>query len=303
MAYVRLKPNEFFEKISTEEEARELLWKAKFAGKDFICPGCANESFYQYRTRPEVRKCRSCGKQVRLRSGTILQDSKKPVLQWLRAIFFTTQDKRGVSALQLKRMLGMKSYGTVWTMLHKIREALRQRDEQYKLTDVIELDGAHFGREARGGAAEVLVAIETKSWVDERGRRKEKAGFAKVVVAPENKEAPQEFADQAFEPGSQVKTDGSFVLRTIQGVPVAYEVTGGIPAVLDRWLPWVHKFIANAKTWLLGTYHGVGAEYLPHYLAEYTYRFNRRHDPNGLLHRAVTACAVAEPVTAGALFR
>ncbi len=302
MVYVRLKPNEFFERISTEEEARELLWKAKFAGKDFVCPGCANESFYQYRTRPEVRKCQSCGKQVRLRSGTILQSSKKPVLQWLRAIFFTTQDKRGVSALQLKRMLGMKSYGTAWCMLHKIREALRQRDEQYKLKDVIELDGAHFKRVATGGPAEVLVAIETKSWIDERGRRKEKAGFAKVVVAPEDKVAPQQFADQAFEPESQVKTDGSFVLRTIQGVRVEYEVTDGIPAVLDRWLPWVHKFISNAKTWLLGTYHSVGAKYLPRYLAEYTYRFNRRHDPDGLFNRAVRACTLAQPVVAEALF-
>ena len=53
----------------------------------------------------------------------------------------------------------------------------------------------------------------------------------------------------------------------------------------------MHRFISNAKTWLLGTHHGIDAKYLDRYMAEYTYRFNRRHDPDSLFHRALYACA------------
>jgi hypothetical protein len=195
----------------------------------------------------------------------------------------------------------MKSYGTAWVMLHKIREGLRQRDEGYKLKDVIELDGASFGRSATGTQTEVLVAIESKDWIDEKGKAKSRAGFAKIMVAPETKQKAQEFVDQVIEKSSMVNTDGSPSLRDVKNVDVEYQIVNNDPVVLDRWLPWVHKFISNAKTWLVGTHHGVESKYLHRYLAEYIYRFNRRHDPDGLFHRALTACAIATPVTTGAL--
>ena len=69
------------------------------------------------------------------------------------------------------------------------------------------------------------------------------------------------------------------------------------PKKLKYWLPWVHRFISNAKTWILGTHHGIEPKYLELYLAEYTYRFNRRHDPKGLFDRALGACAIAQPIT------
>ena len=94
------------------------------------------------------------------------------MLTWLKAICFVAHGKRGISTLELQHELWMKSYGTTWAILHKIREALRQRDEGYKLKNIIELDGAVFGTRHTGNQTEVLVAIENKSWVDEKGRRK-----------------------------------------------------------------------------------------------------------------------------------
>ena len=76
-----------------------------------------------------------------------------------------------------------------------------------------------------------------------------------------------------------------------------YQVVANDPVILKRWLPWVHKFISNAKAWVIGTHHGVKSSYLHRYLAEYTYRFNRRHDPDSLFHRALTACALTAPAT------
>ena len=314
MGYLRLKLAEFFGLVDTEEEARDLFWRARFGGKQFECPRCFHDNYYAFSTRPEVRRCRQCDKEVRLRAGTMLEHSKKPLLVWARALFLMMQDKRGVSALHVQRELGLKSYGTVWGMLHKIRCALQQRDNVYKLRGQVEVDGASFGREApqRKGrrpkkaatnkaVTEVLMAIETKEWVDERGRRKERAGFAKVEVSRETSIFAQKFAETALSEGTMVNTDGSSSLANLPGVDVEQQVMQGSPEALDHWLPWIHRLISNAKSWLLGTHHGIKARYLGRYLSEHTYRFNRRHDPDGLFHRALTACTLASPVRLCAL--
>jgi transposase-like protein len=303
MTYDAMKTSEFFTKVKTEEEAQAVAWRAKFGGKEFECPRCKSAEFYGYRTR-EIRECRRCHRHVRLRKGTLWESSKLPMLTWVRAIFLMMQDKRGVSALQLKRQLGMPSYGTAWKLQHKIRRALRERDEQYTLRGVVELDGAHFQRIAKGSEATVaLIAVESKEWVDEKGRPKSRAGFAKVeVTGSESFLKAQRFVAGAIERNSFVSTDGSWSLRQVKGVEVDYHVTHQQAPVLDRWLPWVHRFVSNAKAWLLGTHHGISAKYLPNYLAEHAYRFNRRHDPDSLFHRALRACALAPHVLEPALF-
>jgi transposase-like protein len=315
MRYLRLKLSEFFGLVDTEEAARDLFWRAKFGGKEFECPRCFHEKFYAFTTRPEVRRCRQCDKQVRVRAGTMLEHSKKPLLVWTQVLFLMMQDKRGVSALHVQRELGLRSYGTVWGMLHKIRRALEQRDDIYKLNKQVELDGASFGREApqRKGrrpktvdgkgrpVTGVLIAVETKEWVDEKGRSKDRAGFAKVAVSRETTIFSQRFVESALAPGTTVKSDGSRSFNDLNGVDLHQQVMNAQPELLNRWLPWVHRFISNAKSWLIGTHHAVKAKYLRRYLAEYTYRFNRRHDPDGLFHRALTACALASPVRLCAL--
>jgi transposase-like protein len=315
MTYLRLKLAEFFGLVNGEAEARSLFWRAKFGDKEFECPRCFHEKYYAFSTRPEVRRCRQCSKEVRVRAGTILEHSKMPLLVWARTLFLMMQDKRGVAALHVQRELALKSYGTVWGMLHKIRHALEQRDDRYKLHETVELDGASFGREApcRKGrrpkvqlstaapVTTVLIAIETKAWVDEKGRPKERAGFAKVAVSRETSIFAQRFADASISPGTMVNTDGGASFIGLKGFDVDQQVMLAQPERLDRWLPWVHRFISNAKSWIIGTHHAVKAKYLPRYIAEHSYRFNRRHDPDGLFHRALTACALASPVRLCAL--
>lgn len=302
MQYAHMRFWKIMNELDSEEKARAWIWLAKFDGKEFTCPKCKNETYYQHHKSPEIRECKKCHFEVRIRANTIFQKSKTPLLTWLKIICLVTQGKRGVSALELKADLEMKSYGTAWTLLHKIREALRQRDARYKLHDVIELDGAVFGKRQTGDQTEVLMAVETKSWLDEKGRRKSKAGFAKIMVAKETKKEAQKFVDEAIEKDSMVNTDGSPSLIHLKNVDVDYQVVGSNQEIVDHWLPWVHKFISNAKSWIVGTHHGVEAKYLSQYLAEYTFRFNRRHDPDSLFFRALGACVHAKPTTSQALF-
>ena len=300
MIYKQFRGLDFFAQIRSEQKARQWLWQTRFGDAGFLCHHCQSQQFYQHLSRPEVRTCRKCLKQTRIRAGTLFEHSKLRLLVWLRAIYLVMQGKRGISALELQRVLRIGSYQTAWMMLHKIRLALQDRDQRYKLHGLIQLDGAFFGRKQSRNQKPVLVAVESHDWVDEKGRPKPMAGFAKVMIASETKENAQAFVNQAFEKDSFLHTDRKTCYPFLENVHVDSETTRNL-LFLDGWLPWVNKFISHAKTWIQGTHHSIRGKYLERYLAEYTYRFNRRHDPDGLFQRALTACVLASPTRAYAL--
>jgi len=221
VAYESFSAERFFTEITTEAEARTLLWRSRFQDKEFHCPRGHAEQFYALATRPEVRTCKGCRRQLRLRAGTIFESSKTSLLLWVKALFYVMQGKRGISAQELQRHLGLKSYGRVWSMLQKIRAALQHRDAGYQVGDgVIELDAGTFGRRETGNQCDVLVAIETKAWVNAKGQAHSRAGFAKVLVGKETKAHAQQLADTGVRAGAMVNTDGSWSFRNVTGVDV-----------------------------------------------------------------------------------
>lgn len=301
MNYQKINGVEFFKKISNEKQARQWAWTTRFGKKGFQCSHCTHLEYYSHQSRPEIRTCKKCLRQTRLRAGTIFQSSKLPLLVWFRAIHLVMQGKRGISALELKRLLKIRSYQTAWMMLHKIRTALENREKQYKLKGVIEFDGTYFGQRKFHNQQPVLLAVESRDWIDERSRPRSRAGFAKVLAASESRQNTQSFVNQVVERNSRLHTDGRNIYPFLENVEVQAKkqtVPGN-----ENWLPWVHKFISNSKAWIRGTHHGVRAKYLNRYLAEYTYRFNRRHDPDSLFHRTLKACVSAKPAPAYALCR
>ena len=302
MAYESFSAERFFTEITTEAEARTLLWRSRFQDKAFHGPRCHAEQLYALATRPEVRTCKGCRRQLRLRAGTIFESSKTSLLLWVKALFYVMQGKRGISAQELQRHLGLKSYGRVWRMLQKIRAALHHRDAGYQVGDGgIDLDAGTFGRRETGNHCDVLVAIETKAWVNANGQARSRAGVAKVLVGKETKAHAQQLADTGVRAGALVNTDGRWSFRNVTGVAVDYHVVSGDRAACERWLPRVHKFISNAKAWINGTHHGVKDKHMGRYVGEYPYRVNRRHDVPRLFHRALVACALAPPVKLYAL--
>jgi transposase-like protein len=172
----------FFNEVDTEEKAVELVWNYKSDKAGHKCPKCNRKKYYQHRLRPEIRECKHCGHQSRLRVGTIFQHSKLPMLTWVRAIYLMMMGKRGVSALELQRQLKLGSYKTALYMLHKIRGALLKKDEAYKLEGIIEMDGASFGKRATDNQEKVLIAIESKEWINDKGEIVPKAGFCKSLL-------------------------------------------------------------------------------------------------------------------------
>ena len=121
-------------------------------------------------TTRSVLICRACGAENSLTAGTLFQDTHKPLRQWFLAMWFVTSQKNGVSALGLQRVLGLGSYETAWTWLHKLRRAM-VRPGRDLLTGEVEIDetivgGPEEGRKGRDIEDKALVVIAA----EKRGR-------------------------------------------------------------------------------------------------------------------------------------
>jgi DNA-directed RNA polymerase subunit RPC12/RpoP len=296
MVYEEFPLCSFFTKIDSEQKAIDLIWQYKSAESVYRCSKCKRKKFYQLISRPEIRECKSCGHHNRVRVGTIFQNSKLPLLKWVRGLYLMMMGKRGISALELQKQLELKTYKSSLLMLRKIRFALLNRDKIYKLEGIIELDGAQLGRRETNNDKKVLIAVESKDWIDEHGKEKKKAGFAKVYFGNETKENVEDLIEKDIRMTSEVHTDSSkaFIFADAKKIKMKSKPMLGIAERLQAWLPWVQKFMFNAKSWIRGTHHGVDSSYFELYMAEYTYRFNRRHDAKRFFSRALFACASSD---------
>jgi transposase-like protein len=185
-----------------------------------------------------------------------------------------TSQKNGVSALGLQRVLGLGSYRSAWLILHKLRRAMI-RPGRERLRGVVEVDEAYWGGEKEGvigrptkAKALVAVAVEVKG----RGM-----GRIRLATLPDVRGATlQRFLDYAVEPGSLVRTDGLNAYLGMRGYVHLRQIQRK-EAVGVHLLPHAHRIISLLKRWLVGTHQGaVAHQHLDDYLAEFTFRFNRR---------------------------
>ena len=112
---------EFEARFASEGACRDYLSALRWP-EGFRCPGCGHERAWP--VRKVWFECARCGRQTSVTSGTIFQDTRKPLRLWFRAIWHVTSQKNGVSALGLQRVLGLGSYQTAWTWMHKLRRAM-----------------------------------------------------------------------------------------------------------------------------------------------------------------------------------
>lgn len=217
-------------------------------------------------------------------AGTIFEGSKVSLRVWFRAIWWVTNQKSGVSALGLQRLLGLGSYETAWAMLHKLRRAM-VRPGRDQLSGKVEVDETIIGgrRKFKDGRrparyldkAIVVVAAEVRGKKIGRIRLKH-------VAAPSQKTL-EAFVKDAVAPGSEVITDGwsGYSELSRKGFihqPTVINRQGD--DIYDHVLPRVHRVAALLKRWLLGIHQGrVSREQVDHYLDEFTFRFNRRSSP------------------------
>ncbi len=243
------------------------------------------------------RMCRSCGYQLSALAGTVLQDSKLPLTTWFRAMWHVTSQKNGVSALGLQRDLGLGSYKTAWSLLHKLRRAMVQPRRE-RLKGVVEVDETYWGGEESDGATgrlvynKALIAIAAEA--DGRG-----IGRIRMARIPDFARATLHgFIRANIEPGSKVCTDGLNSYRQMEGYLHDRRVQRSQPQD-EHLLPRVHRVVSLFKRWLMGTHQGaVSQDHLDDYLNEFTFRFNRRKSASRgkLFFRLVQQAVHIEPV-------
>ncbi len=113
---------DFMRQFPDDNSCRAYLEKMRWPN-GFVCSRCQGTSVSHIASR-RLRQCATCRYQVSVTAGTIFHATQTSLLKWFLAIFFLSRHKQGISALQLQRDLGLGSYQTAWTMLHKLRSAL-----------------------------------------------------------------------------------------------------------------------------------------------------------------------------------
>jgi predicted RNA-binding Zn-ribbon protein involved in translation (DUF1610 family) len=167
---------EFETRFATDAACRAYLAQLRWEG--FRCPRCGHPKAWPVRS--VWFQCAACGRQTSVTAGTIFQDTRTPLTTWFRAMWWVTSQKTGASALQLQHVLGLGSYVTAWSWLHKLRRAM-VRPGRDQLSGRVEVDESYWGAveagvRGRQTVNKVLIAVA----VEQVGRR----GLGRIRMRP-----------------------------------------------------------------------------------------------------------------------
>jgi len=298
---------EFLELFKDEEACRRYLFDMRWSD-GFICPKCDFHITTKcWFTARNTIHCTNCGHQTSLTAGTIFQDTKKPLLLWFHIIWWVVAQKTGVSASNIKDFMGFGSYETVWTWLQKLRRAM-VRSGRDMLSGTVEVDETYIGgieagsgKQGRGAETKTLVVVATECIGKQIGRVRFRCideATAENLIA---------FIHDNVAQGSTVITDGWKGYNPLplkkEGQEGGYihqvKTISGSGKQAHELLPHVHMVDSLLKRWLMGTHQRkVSPKYLPYYLDEFAFRFNRKMSTfrGKLFYRLIQQAVETEPM-------
>ena len=299
-----------FQKEFPDNEACAKHIAAQRWPSGFVCSRCGNKEAW-YLSKRHLFDCKACRFQTSITAGTIFHGTRTPLVKWYWMIYHIAMDKVGVSIAEMQRLLDIKEYRTAWLMAHKIRKAMADRDAQYSLAGLVEMDDTFFGpkgtKRGRGSERKSTVLCAVSLYRDRQGN--ERPGFAHMqVVDNASTSIIEDFLDRlgcgsATKEGQDlleaIRTDGWRAYgKAAKSTDLAhYKVILRDPKAAGKLLPWVHRVISNAKAVIRGSHRGVSEKHLQAYLSEICYRFNRRFWEKELFDRLVRACISTETIT------
>lgn len=290
---------EFTEWFADDAACRSYILRHRWP-LGFQCPQCGMKAV-PWTTARGYLHCRGCGSEISVTAGTVFERTRISLPTWFAAMWFVTSQKDGASALGLKRVLGLGSYQTAWTWLHKLRQAM-VRPGRDRLRGRIEVDETYVGGSdvggkrgrGSGGKRIVVIALEVHS----------PKGFGRVrmrQIPDVTSSSLVPFVCEVAEKGSEILTDGWRGYNQLAECGYMHEkvVLGdsGEPAHVS--MPGVHRIAALVKRWLMSTHQGaVSEKHLEYYLDEYTFRFNRRASRSRgmLFYRLMEQALMTAPV-------
>ena len=286
-------PLDLRRRFSTMEECRDFLFGLRFPD-GWLC-SCGGQTFW-WRSGTKIR-CRTCSRDRSVLAGTIFQKTRTPLPVWFKAAWGIATASGGISALQLQRDLGLGSYETAWTMLHRYRRAMTSSNHLL-LAGTVEVSDTLIGGVARRAKPDdargvgVLVAIASE-------RAPAGGGRVRLAVVPELGAATlSAFVVEAIAQGSSVATNDEAGYQGLGALGFHHQASGEAAATAA--LHTVRQSVDLLQSWLIATHQGrAEAKHLQSYLDEFAFRFNQAMPLNdGLAFRGLLEGAVAhDPVT------
>jgi transposase-like protein len=291
---------QFMRDFGTEAKCYRALYRSRWP-RGFRCPAC--DGHWRCRFRREGRvyyQCRTCRHQTTLTSGTLFQHSHLPLTTWMLALYLLTSTKTDLSALELKRHLGV-NYKAAWRIKHKVMQAMAERESTRKLDGFVQIDDAYLGGERNGGKVgrgapgkqAFVAAVETDQDLEHP-----RYAVLEPVRTFDNASLT-DWCQRRLAPDAELYSDGLACFARCVNAGNAHTVLvtqGRRDACEVRGARWVNVVLANVKRAISGRYHAFKqSKYARRYLAEAQYRFNRRFRLAEMLPRLMRAMMLCRP--------
>ncbi len=264
------------ERFGSEDRCRAYLEVLRWPD-GVRCPDCGSDSVSRIKTRNQF-DCNRCRSRFSVKSGTVFHDSHLPLWKWFLATYLITESKKGMSANQLKRTLGV-SYKTAWYLCHRIRWAMGDAESDTgKLTGTVEVDETYVGGKrhwprSMDNKTMVLGALERDGRVVFRVEGRKRA----------DREVLHRFVEEV------VSDDAEAIYTDAHGGYLGIETpTRRHESVSHGAEEWVRGDVHTngvESVWslldrsIMGSFHQLSAKHLPAYLDEISFRFNNRENP------------------------
>jgi transposase-like protein len=281
-------------RFTDPDAAAEYLEGVRWAN-GVVCPHCGESEREPYRlkskaTKRRLWKCRACRKQFTVMVGTIFESSHIPLNKWLAAFYLLCSSKKGMSAHQLHRMLGI-TYKSAWFMVHRIRHAMTQFGAIEPMGGTVEVDETYIGgyqrgtgRKGRGMPHKTPVVTLVERGGQARSFRTANVGVAELEGA----------IHRNVDPSARIVTDGwtgyQHVGRSYHHEVINHSIGQYVRG--DVHTNTVESYFAILKRGINGVYHHVSEAQLHRYLAEFDFRYSNRTISDG--QRTAIALAGAE---------
>lgn len=261
------------DRFNCETKCRAFLEELRWPN-GVACPECGSLEVTDVVTRPSY-DCDGCGYRFSVTAGTIMHDSHLPLRKWFIAIYLMCESKKGISALQLKRTLGV-AYKTAWYLSHRIREAMGNDPlDGPTLLGVVEVDETLIGGKARnkgrgyrGNKTWVAGAIQRDGALRlERIPNVRRNTLHEFIARTVRDEAEAIYTDElaSYLGIADEDTRHETVQHSIEQWVVGDVHTNSIEGVWSLF-----------KRSILGAFHKVSAKHLDRYLEELEWRYNNR---------------------------
>jgi len=267
------------ERFGSEDRCRAYLEVLRWP-EGIRCPDCGSDSISRITTRNQL-DCNVCRNRFSVKSGTVFHDSHLPLWKWFLATYLITESKKGISANQLKRTLGV-SYKTAWYLCHRIRSAMLDAGEA--LSGTVEADETFVGGKAKGFRTKQEAALRRMDNKTVVLGAIERGGKLRVRVAPDTgHEAIHGFLRRTVDDKAEaIYTDSHRSYRGIGDGNTRHEY---VDHSADEWVRGDVHTNTIESAWslfdraVIGSCHKLSKKHLPAYLQEFEFRFNNRENP------------------------